>query len=67
MTQLCEGLSPLLVGQRRRVDVQVVAQQGVAVPDVVRLRAAVGQLYSFFISASLTSDRAPSTGTTDRK
>jgi hypothetical protein len=57
----------LLVRKAVRVHVQVIADESIEVTNHVRLRTPIGQLYSFFISASFTSARAPRTGTADRK
>ncbi len=67
MPELGYHLGPSLVRQRVRIDMEVISQQSVEVADEISFRAAVGQLYSFFISASLTSDSALRTGTTEKK
>lgn len=67
MLELSDGLGPLLVRQPVRIHVQIVSDERVEVTHHVSLRAAIGQLYNFFISASFVSARAPRTGTAEKK
>lgn len=44
MSELCDGLRPLLVRKGVRVNVQVIPEHGVQVSHRIGLRAPVGQL-----------------------
>ena len=67
MLELSDGLGPLLVRQPVRIHVQIVSDERIEVAHRVGFRAAVGQLYNFFISASFVSARASRTGTAEKK
>ena len=67
MLQLCDSLCPLLVRQAVRIHVKVISDERIEVAHHVGIRTAVGQLYSFFISASFVSAMAPRAGTAARK
>ena len=67
MLELSDGLGPLLVRQPVRIHVQIVSDERIEVAHRVGFRAAVGQLYSFFISASFVSLSAPRMGTAAKK
>lgn len=67
MLELSDCLCPLLVGKTVRVHVKVISDESVEIPYCIGLRTAVGQLYSFFKSASFVSESAPRTGTAEKK
>lgn len=67
MLELGDCLCPLLVGKTVRVHVKVISDESVKIPYCISLRTAVGQLYSFFKSASFVSESAPRTGTAEKK
>ena len=67
MLELGDCLCPLLVGKTVRVHVKVISDESVKIPNGISLRTAVGQLYSFFKSASFVSESAPRTGTAEKK
>lgn len=67
MLELGDCLCPLLVRKAIRIHVKVISDESVEIPHSVGLRTAIGQLYSFFNSASFVSESAPRTGRTARK
>lgn len=67
MLELGDSLSPLLVRQPVRIHMKIVSDERIEVAHHVGIRTAVGQLYSFFISASFVSTSASRTGTAAKK